>query len=98
MTFYTLRNYALRNIFLRSIYTFSIFYSASSHTSSKPRFIPHILMRRHVLTLTVYKFLDIEIIVELTSHVEIAISRQSRQLHNPASYYVESVHRETCRY
>ena len=51
-----------------SIYMFSIFYSASSHTSLKPRYIPHILMRRYVLTLTAYKFLDIGIVVGSTSH------------------------------
>jgi len=53
---------------------FSIFNSASSHTSSKPRYIPHTLMKRYVLTLTAYKFWDIEIVVGPTSHVEIAIS------------------------
>ncbi|KYM85829.1 hypothetical protein ALC53_04414 [Atta colombica] len=53
---------------------FSIFNSASSHTSSKSRYISHTLMRRYVLTLTAYKFLDIEIVVGPTSHVEIAIS------------------------
>jgi len=52
---------------------FSIFYSSSSHTSSKPHYISHTLMRRYILTLIAYKFLDIEIIVERTFHVEIAI-------------------------
>ncbi|KYN40055.1 hypothetical protein ALC56_05556 [Trachymyrmex septentrionalis] len=49
---------------------FSISYSASSHTSLKPRYIPHILMRRYVLTLTAYKFLDIGIVVGSTSDIE----------------------------
>ena len=43
-------------------------------SSSKPRYILHILMRRYVLTLTAYKFLDIGIVVGPTSHVKIAIS------------------------
>ncbi|KYN22344.1 hypothetical protein ALC57_05249 [Trachymyrmex cornetzi] len=42
---------------------FSFLYSASSHTFSKPRCIPHILMRRYAMTLTAYKFLDIGIVV-----------------------------------
>ncbi|KYN18815.1 hypothetical protein ALC57_08891 [Trachymyrmex cornetzi] len=52
---------------------FSFFYSASSHTFLKPRYISHILMRRCALTFTAYKFLDIGIVVGPTSHVEIAI-------------------------
>ncbi|KYN14631.1 hypothetical protein ALC57_13161 [Trachymyrmex cornetzi] len=52
---------------------FSFFYSASSHTFLKPRYISHILMRRCALTFTAYKFLDIGIVVGSTSHVEIAI-------------------------
>ncbi|KYN43223.1 hypothetical protein ALC56_02408 [Trachymyrmex septentrionalis] len=48
---------------------FFIFYNASSHTSWKPRYISHIFMRRYVLTLTAYKFLDIGIVVGSTSHV-----------------------------
>jgi len=53
---------------------FSIFYSASFHTShisSKPRYIPHILMKTYALI--VYKFLDIGIVVGRTSYIEIAI-------------------------
>ncbi|KYN11006.1 hypothetical protein ALC57_16858 [Trachymyrmex cornetzi] len=52
---------------------FSFFYSASSHTFSKPRYISDILMRRCALTFTAYKFLDIGIVVGPTSHVEIVI-------------------------
>jgi len=51
-----------------------IFYSASSHTSSKPRYIPHILMRRYVLILIAYKFLGHRDCRGLISHIEIAIS------------------------
>jgi len=63
-------------IFLRSIYMFSILYSASFHTSSirNLAYIFHILIRRYLLILTAYKFLDIGIVVGHTSHVEITIS------------------------
>ena len=79
-----------------SIYMFFISYSASSHTSLKSRYIPHILMKRYVLTLTAYKFLDIGIVLEPTSHVEIAIS--DNRGNNLASCYVEAVYQETYRY
>ncbi|KYN38522.1 hypothetical protein ALC56_07099, partial [Trachymyrmex septentrionalis] len=49
------------------------FFHTFSHTFSKPGYISHILMRRYALTLTVYKFLDIGIVVGFTSHVEITI-------------------------
>ena len=56
---------------------FSFFQSAfsqtSSSTSSKPRYMPHILMRKYALTSTAYKFLDIRIIVGSLSHVQIVI-------------------------
>ena len=65
-------------MYFSKVYMFSVFYSASSHisshTSSKPRYVSHILMRSYALTLTTYKFLDIEIVMGPTSHIEIAIS------------------------
>ena len=73
---------------------FSIFYSASSRTSSKPRYIPHILMRRYVLTLTAYKFLDIEIVVGPKSHVEIATSdNRSNRIILPHATWKASIKR-----
>ena len=42
-------------------------------TASKPRYTPHILERRFALTPTAYKYLDIGIVVESMSDVEIAI-------------------------
>ncbi|KYN22076.1 hypothetical protein ALC57_05533 [Trachymyrmex cornetzi] len=52
---------------------FSFFYIPSSHTSSKSRYISYILMRRYALASTLYKFLNIEILVGSTSHVQIEI-------------------------
>ncbi|KAG5309967.1 MOS1T transposase, partial [Pseudoatta argentina] len=46
---------------------------SSSSTSSKPRYMPRILMREYALTSTAYKFLDIGIVVGSISRVQITI-------------------------
>ena len=88
-------------IFVRSIYMFSIFQSAffqiSFNTSSKSRYISHILIRKYALTSTTYKFLDIGIVVGSVSHVQIAID-DNRSNHVHSSCYMYDIHREACRY
>jgi len=67
----------------------------TSSTSSKLRYVSHILMRGYALTLTVYKFLDIGIVVG--SCVEIAIDDNQDNC-IICFMLCEKYHWETCRY
>ncbi|KYN50676.1 hypothetical protein ALC56_00053 [Trachymyrmex septentrionalis] len=58
------------SFFLQRIFSSS---TSSSSTSSKPRYMLRILMRKYALTSKAYKFLDIGLVVRSIFHVQIAI-------------------------
>ena len=58
--------------------------------------LPHILIRRYVLILTAYKFLDVEIVVGPTSHVEITNDNRGNRIILPHATWKASI--ELCRY
>jgi len=64
--------YILYVMYFSKVYLYSIFYFLQRIFSYIFEIsLLHILMRRYILILTAYKFLDVEIVMGPTSHVEI---------------------------